>query len=194
MRVSATTTAPGGTEADTVAVATFEDEEPSPDAPGALRELLASGEASRAFKSLALAHAEGKRWLSVGLGARAEFTPESARVAAAAVRERARELSARTLCWRAPSGTEPAVDSALVEGTVLADYRFERFKSAPADAAEEAKPKHLEWLIVSSPEDREEIVAQAAIVAEAVNAARDLQNRPGNDLTPTALGLSLIHI
>ena len=188
MRVSATTTAPGGTEADTVAVATFEDEEPSPDAPGALRELLASGEASRAFKSLALAHAEGKRWLSVGLGARAEFTPESARVAAAAVRERARELSARTLCWRAPSGTEPAVASALVEGTVLADYRFERFKSAPADAAEEAKPKHLEWLIVSSPEDREEIVAQAAIVAEAVNAARDLQNRPGNDLTPTALG------
>ena len=30
-------------------------------------------------------------------------------------------------------------------------------------------------------------VSEAAIVAEAVNAARDLQNRPANDLTPTAL-------
>ncbi|HEY2182291.1 MAG TPA: M17 family metallopeptidase, partial [Solirubrobacteraceae bacterium] len=32
-----------------------------------------------------------------------------------------------------------------------------------------------------------ETVSAAALVADAVNAARDLQNRPGNDLTPTAL-------
>jgi leucyl aminopeptidase len=30
-------------------------------------------------------------------------------------------------------------------------------------------------------------VAAAAVIADAANAARDLQNRPGNDLTPTAL-------
>jgi leucyl aminopeptidase len=109
-------------------------------------------------------------------------------VAAASARERGRELSARTLCWQTPSGTDPAVAGALVEGTLLADYRFERFKSAPTEAPEEAKPKHLEQLIVACSEDREAIVAQAAIGAEAANAARDLENRPGNDLTPSALG------
>jgi leucyl aminopeptidase len=188
MEVSATTQPPGATDADTVAIGTFKDEEPPPDAPSQLRELLATGEASRSFRSLALAHSDGKRWLSVGLGARGEFTAESARAAAAAVRERARELSTRALCWQAPAGSGPEVAGAIVEGTVLADYRFERHKSAPAEeGAEDAKPKRLERLIVSSPEDRATVVEQAAIAAEAANAARDLQNRPANDLTPTAL-------
>ena len=74
---------------------------------------------------------------------------------------------------------------------MLADYRFERHKSAPADGVQTATDKRLESLILSAPnaaaEELERTVAEAAIVAEAVNAARDLQNRPGNDLTPTAL-------
>jgi leucyl aminopeptidase len=188
MEVSATTQPPGAGDSDTVAIGHFDGEEVSPDAPAELRELLASGEAGGSLKALALAHADGKRWLSVGLGKRAEFTPESARVAAAAARERARELSTRVLCWQAPSGTGAEVAGALVEGTLLADYRFERHKSGAAeDPSETAKPKHLERLIISSPEDRAQAVAQAALGAEAANAARDLQNRPGNDLTPTAL-------
>jgi leucyl aminopeptidase len=128
----------------------------------------------------------------VGLGKRAEFTHESARVAAAAARERARELSTRALCWQAPSDTGAEVAGALVEGTLLADYRFERHKSAAAEeGSEDARPKHLERLIISCPEDRAQVVEQAAIAAEAANAARDLQNRPGNDLTPTALAAQL---
>src|SRR5437660_884561 len=90
MLVSATTAPPGDSEADTVALGLFEDED-DPHAPAALRELLSSGEAARTFKALALAHAEGKRWLAVGLGARRDFTAENARVAAALARERARE-------------------------------------------------------------------------------------------------------
>ncbi len=188
MRVSATTQPPGATDADTVAIGTFEQEDPPADAPAELRELRASGEASSSFKTLALAHAGGKRWLSVGLGARAEFTPEGARVAAAAARERARELSTRALCWQAPTRSGPEVAGALVEGTILADYRFERYKSAATqEDSSDRKPKHLERLIISSPEERAAAVEHAAIVAEAANAARDLQNRPANDLTPTAL-------
>ena len=68
-----------------------------------LGELLASGEAQRSFKALALTHADGKRWLTVGLGPRKDFTPERARVAAALARERARELSTRVLCWEVPA-------------------------------------------------------------------------------------------
>jgi len=187
MEVSATTQPPSAADADTVAVGVFEDQEPDADVPVELRELLASGEAARSFKSLALAHAGGTRWLSVGLGRRADLTSERARVAAALARERMRELSTRALCWRAPAGADADLAAALVEGTILADYRFERFKSTPAGDDDDSKPKHLERMVVSSSEDLSADVAAAALAAEAANAARDLQNRPANDLTPTAL-------
>jgi len=185
-----TTSEPGeATEADTVAVGVFDGEEPLPQAPPELGGLLASGEARRSFKALALTHAAGKRWLVVGLGRRSDFTAERARVAAAVASERTRELSTRTLCWQAPADGGPEVAAALVQGTVLAAYRFERYKSAEPDGADpgEAPLKGPERLIVSAPGDVQAPVAQAALIAEAVNRARDLQNRPGNDLTPTAL-------
>jgi leucyl aminopeptidase len=153
--------------------------------------LIASGEARGGPKALAVAHAEDRRWLLVGLGKRRDFTPERARAAAAGAHGRALELSTSTLCWQAPTEAELAVCAALVEGTVLADYRFDRHRSTAPDA-EDAAPKHLQALILSAvdgqgTEDLQRAVSDAAIVAESVNAARDLQNRPGNDLTPTAL-------
>ncbi|HLL92560.1 MAG TPA: leucyl aminopeptidase [Solirubrobacteraceae bacterium] len=186
MRVGASIQGSGTGEADTVAVGVFDDEQPPEQAPEQLAQLLSSGEARTSFKALALAHADGKRWLLVGLGPRGDFTPERARVAAAAVRERARELSTRTLCWELPAGGDEAVAAALVEGTILSDYRFERFKSAPAEG-EDGDVKSIELLIVSGPGGLQATVAEAALVAEAANRARELQNRPGNDLTPTAL-------
>jgi leucyl aminopeptidase len=186
MHVSATTRAPGESGADTVVLGVFDGEGAPEHAPAEVGALLESGEARTSFKSLALAHASEKRWLLVGLGERSVFTPERARVAATAVRDRARELSAVSVCWEAPRDSSPEVAGALVEGTILSDYRFERHKSAPAESAE-AKPKSFEQLIVSAPADLSQTVGEAALVAEAVNAARDLQNRPANDLTPTAL-------
>jgi leucyl aminopeptidase len=186
MQVS-TITQPGrASDADTVALGLFEDEQPG-ELPAELGELIDSGEARRSPKAVAVGHAGGKRWLLVGLGARKDFTPERARVVAAAAHARAGELSARTLCWELPAGAEQAVAAALVEGTIISDYRFERFKSEPegSDAGEE--PVRLESLTVSGPDGLETVVAEAALRAEAVNAARDLQNRPANDLTPTAL-------
>jgi leucyl aminopeptidase len=188
MEVSATNATPAASDADTIAVAVFKGEQPSADLPPELRELLATGEASGSFKALGLAHAEGKRWLSVGLGAREELTPERARGAAAAVRDRARELSSRSLFWQLPGEDVDEIAAALVEGTLLADYSFERFKSAPAQPDADERPKHLERLMVAAPENASQAVSRAAVVAEAANSARDLQNRPSNDLTPTALG------
>ncbi len=211
MNVSWTADPPEATEADTVVLGLFEGEEPRAGARAEVGELLASGEAQRSFKALAVTHADGKRWLTVGLGPHKDFTPERARVAAALARERARELSARVLCWEVPAAgpgeagrsdrgnaggdtgganASEAVAQALVEGTILADYSFDLHKSAPAGGQDgNAKPpKHLDALIVSGGGPVESAVADAAIVAAAVNAARDLQNRPGNDLTPTALG------
>ncbi len=183
MEVTATTAAPVQTDADTVVIGVFEDKNVSHDLEGApLQALLDAGEARRSFGHLALTHAAGKRWLVVGLGARDAFDAEQARVAAATVVGRARELGARVLCWELPHRLDDAQIEAFVEGTLLGAYRYEAFK-APA---EEARPD-LERLIVSDHSDRGAPVARAVVVAEAQNRARDLANAPPNALTPTAL-------
>jgi leucyl aminopeptidase len=190
MHVSFTTDPGAASEADTIAVGVFEGGSAPEHTPPQVGELLASGEARRSFKAPALTHADGKRWLIVGLGAREQFGAERARVAAAVAVERGREISTRALCWMVPGGG-PALAGAIVEGTVLRNYRYERFKSTPAKrpgSSEEAPAVQLERLIVSAAGETEAAVAEAALVSEAVNRARDLQNRPGNDLTPTALG------
>jgi len=192
VRVSATTESVAAIAADTVAVGVLDGERPSAagavELPAAVGELLSTGEARGACKALALAHADGRRWLLVGLGERADLTPERARAAAASAHERALEIGTKTLCWVAPA--DLAVSAALVEGTALADYRFDRHKSAAPERSG-AAPRHLQELIVAASDadaaELERGVSEAAIVAEAVNAARDLQNRPANDLTPTAL-------
>ncbi len=186
MDVSATTQPGSASGADTIVVGVAGGRLASADAPPELAELLSSGEARDSFKSLALTHAAGKRWLAVGLGELDEFTPERARVLAAVVRDRSRELATKTLCWELPEDSGEEIAAALVEGTVLADYRFDRHKSAPAADGPPA-PRQLDALIVQAPRDLSDAVAEAAVVADAVNAARDLQNRPANDLTPAAL-------
>src|SRR3954449_9844164 len=103
MEVRATTEAPAATGADTIAVGVFEDEGIAHDLPGGeLSALLDAGEAKRAFRKLALTHADGRRWLGGGPRPRNEFDPERARVAAAGALARARELGARSLCWELP--------------------------------------------------------------------------------------------
>jgi leucyl aminopeptidase len=197
MQISAITQAGRTSDADTIAVGVFSDEAPSPELPAEVGELLSSGEARRSFKALAHTHAAGKRWLVVGLGSRADFNAERARVVGALASARAREIATRTLCWELPDGAagaapDPAIAAALVEGTILSDYSFELHKSTPSEPAADAPTKHLERLLVaggqSAGAELQTAVAEASVLGEAVNRARDLQNRPGNDLTPTVLG------
>ena len=186
MHVTATTSAPAESGADTIAVGVFSGEDVAHDTDdGALGALLAAGEARTTFKHLAVTHAAGLRWILVGLGDRSAFDAERARLAAHAARGRAAEAGGRTLCWEVPHHVEDVIVSALVEGTLLSAYRFERFKAERDDADE--RPAELERLIVSAHHDVSAPAARGAALAEAQNAARDLQNRPANDLTPTAL-------
>jgi leucyl aminopeptidase len=185
VNVSWSTLPPQETDADTVVLGLFEGEGAPAGAPVVVASMIEGGEARRAPRSLALAHVDGRRWLLVGLGKREKFTPETVRVASAVARERARELSCVRLCWLAPNGEE-AVVAALVEGTLLADYRFDSFKSSTGE--EDDRPKRLQELIVCGAGEHAAVVERAAVVAGFVNDARDLQNRPANDLTPTALG------
>ncbi len=180
--VDAITGEPSATAADTIATGVFE--EPG-DAPidGALRELLDSGEARRTFKHLAQTRSHGRRMIVIGLGARDEFDAERARIAAALVLRRARDCGTRTLCWQLPEDTGTEIAEGLVQGSLLSGYRFDRYRHS---AAPDAEPP--ERLIVSAAADVSQVVARAALIATAQNRARDLGNRPANDLTPSALG------
>jgi leucyl aminopeptidase len=183
MRAFATTEAPAATNADTIAIGVFDDEGIPHDLEGApLTALLESGEARTSFKHLALHHGDGRRWLVVGLGRRDAFDPERARVAAATVHGRARELGSRALCWELPHHVPDEVAAALVEGTILAGYRFDRYRARP-----EEEPREVQEVVVSSHHDVAEAVHRGAVGADAQNFARELQDTPANDLTPTAL-------
>jgi leucyl aminopeptidase len=178
MRVSSTTQAPPDTRADTIAVGVFEGEPIAHDVDGVLQGLVEAGEARAGLRKVAVAHAGGRRYVLAGLGKRDEFDAERARIAAASVAGRAKELGTRILCWEVPHHVDAP---GFVEGTVLAAYEYRDFKSAEDDGPQ------IEELIVSAHHDVSEDVGRAAVAAEATNAARDLQNAPANELTPSRL-------
>ncbi len=180
MRVEATTVNPPDTDADTIAVGVFTGEEVAHELPGGeLGALLKSGEAGREPCRVGLTHVGGRRFLVAGLGPRDAFNAEGARVAAAVVEARARELGAKALCWEVPHHVGDDVVAGLVEGTRLRSYRFDRYKSSGASG--------IDRLLVSAHHDVSSAVLRADVVCAAQNRARDLGNTPANDLTPDAL-------
>jgi leucyl aminopeptidase len=186
MDVAATTEAALGTHADTVVVGVFDGERVAHDLDGgALQALLERGEARTTFRHVALAHsADGRRVLLVGLGARHQFDGERARIAAAVAYGRALELGTERLGWEVPHHVDDAVVAGLVEGTLLRDYRFERYKRA---AAEPADGRRVQELLLSAHHELGPVVERARVLAVAQNRVRDLANLPANHLTPSAL-------
>ncbi len=136
------------------------------------------------FKKLSLLRPEGfPPVLVVGLGQRDELDAEKLRVAAALAAKEAARLEAGSLAWALPeSGDDAAAATAMVTGTILAAYRFDRFKSESDEAP------RLESLTVLGPVDLAEEAESARVIAEAQNRARDLQLTPANVATPTFLG------
>jgi leucyl aminopeptidase len=183
VEVTARTGAAADTDADTRVVGLFEGE--SLDDPD-LQALVDSGEAKPGLRKLAVAHEGGRRVIVAGLGKRDEFDYERARVVAATAASRARELDSKSLSWAAPSGDE-AVAGALVEGTLLALYRFDRYKTKANGGEEQDPSDSVASLEVAAEADLSQAVERARVVAEAQNAARDLQNLPSNVATPSFL-------
>ena len=183
MQVRATTDAPVDTGADTIVVGLFDGKGVPHDLPdGSLQALVDRGEARSAFKRLAVAHGEGKRWILIGLGSRDALDLEKARIAAAVAYGRAKELGTKSLCWELPHKVDDETAAALVEGTVMAAYEFTAYKRPKDDERD-----GLETLLVSAHHDVSGPVERAAVVAEATSLTRDLQNLASNDKTPSML-------
>jgi leucyl aminopeptidase len=181
VEVEATVESALATAADTVAIGVFDEERVAHDVGDhVLQSLLDSGEAGTKLARLAVTHAGGRRFVVVGLGARAEFDPERARVVAAAAHRRARELGGGTVCWEVPHHVDDAIVGGLVEGTLLHAYRFDRYKPENGDPV-------VERLLVSAHHDVSAPVKRATVITTAQNRARDLANTPANDMTPSDL-------
>ena len=180
------------TPADTICVGLFEDEG-APQAiddalDGRITRLVEAAEAKAGLRKTAVLHPEGAiaaaRVITIGLGKRSEFDGERARIAAAVGVRRAGDAGSRSVAWAVPEQTDQsAIGAALVEGALLASYKFDRYKSG-ADESRGDSPEELE---VVSHEDIGRAVEEAQIVVECQNTMRDLQNLPANVLTPSAL-------
>jgi leucyl aminopeptidase len=138
------------------------------------------------FEKLALLRPDGlPPVLVVGLGKRDAIDAEKLRVAAAHAAKEAARLEADSLAWALPeSDDDGAAVAALVTGTVLAAYRFDRFKSK---SGEDDDAPRLESLTLLAPAELADAAAAATVAAEAQNRARDLQLTPANVATPSFL-------
>ena len=170
-------------DSDFLAVLVFEGDdlpEPLAGAPG-------SDDIKSSYKKATLVYpGTPRRALVVGLGGRDDFVPERARVAAAIAARTAGSLDASSLALRGPEDEDPAaVASAMVEGAILASYRFDRFKSKEDE--EDGDSKGLAEITLIAAGSLGAAVEAARIGAEAENFARELQDLPSNVVTPSYL-------
>ncbi len=168
--------------ADLVAVGLFEDAK----LPAELADAPGAGDAKGGFKKTEVLHpASPGRTAVIGLGKPGDWTPERARVAAAIAAGVAREHEARSVAWAVPDeGEGDEIAAALVEGTVLGSYRFDRYKSKDEDDEPDSSIETLTLLGDPKLADAAEV---ARVASEAANDARELQNLPSNVVTPTYL-------
>jgi leucyl aminopeptidase len=103
----------------------------------------------------------------------------------------AKRLGLRTIAIslaNAPAGAVSEIVEALVEGLILADYDFRRYKSKSSNSGAAEREIHVEVLCrTSSAKVLEKAATRARIWAEACCFARDLVNTPPSDMNPGEL-------
>ena len=158
---------------------------------GAIGRLVKAGEIRGAAGQVTVLHTEGqgvraRRVAVVGLGKRATADAESVRNAAGAAVRSLGSVRGRTLAFVLDGLPVDAAEAArcAVDGAVIGSYRFDRFKtSKTAD-----RPKPPTGLVLLSQERAAGAAGRrAAVAADAVNRARDLQHMPPNLLGPEQL-------
>ena len=153
---------------------------------GLITELYERKEFTGKFLSTSLIHRpagfRAGRLLLVGGGKESEFTlPRLRRAAGAAVRA-LRGIDQPTVVLNRPlrNSVESEVQ-VMVEGSVLADYRVDNYKTEEADKTGIGK------VLLCADSSAEPGVSRGRVIAESQNFARGLVNEPGNVLTPLEL-------
>lgn len=151
----------------------------------------AEADISGAFNRNVLVYPTGKqarRVAVLGLGTPAEIDLERVRRVAANGARIAAEIGAETIAFHVPD-TEldaEAVSHAVVEGFMLASYRFDRYKTSEEDP----KPEIQRLVLHAAQQDRASRrgADRGRILAESVASARDLVNLSPDEKTATQLG------
>ena len=178
MRLELSDSDPAAATADLVCIGIHEGD----DLPSWLASAEGAGDVRAGYKELTLLRpGSPERVLVVGLGDRDAFEPERARVAAALAVRQARRVRAESIGWIVPGHERKAsIGAALTAGTILAGYRFDRFKGGEDGERDTA----IETLTLLGADDPGGYAATAKVAAEAANRARDLQNLPANVADP----------
>jgi leucyl aminopeptidase len=169
--------------ADAIAVAVAEPPGRLPRAAAGLVPLVETGEARTGRGEARLLIVDEVRLIAAGVGPRAAIDTDALRDAAGAA---ARELQATvggTLAWLLDPGLDLPVGEqvrAVVEGVALGGYDAGIGKSHD-------RKDPIERLVLIGDEHVEDLAKDAEVVARWTNSARDLANRPPNDLTPARL-------
>lgn len=130
--------------------------------------------------------AQAKRLALVGLGARSAIDAEALRRAMASGEKLARKCKAETVGIVQPSVNldSEVVGQALVEGYMLASYRFLRYKTADDQYV---GAQRLVLHVGSEEKASRRGVERGKVVAEAVATARDLVNTSPDEKSATVL-------
>ncbi|UCD83472.1 MAG: leucyl aminopeptidase [Deltaproteobacteria bacterium] len=162
---------------------------------GKIKDLIKKGDFKGKLSETTVIYTWGqipaKRILLVGLGKRDEMTLERVRQVAGKAGTRIRGLGLKSFVTAIPETGKKLgfsqVSQAVVEGTLLALYRFRQFKTKEEDKTEIDRVT----IICREPKKITEVkkgVELGQIVAEAANWTRDLVNLPGNELAPQRMG------
>jgi len=173
---------PDADEADLTAFAVFDPVGPVPDLDPRLPALADAGDIAGEAGATCVLHGDGRRIVAAGGGRRDQLDADSIRDAAAGV---ARLGLGGTLAWLLDdglglSGAEQA--RAVVDGLVLGGYDQGTWKTQSR-----RRPQTERLLLVGADEATMRLAQRAERVAQWANRARDLANRPPNDLTPERL-------
>ncbi len=164
---------------------------------GAISDLIADGETRGKHGETTVIHTLGKlkakRVVVLGLGKQEEFGTDVVRQVSAVAARLMRRLGvakATTLAHGAGvGGLDPAdAAQAIVEGTVLGIYEFDRYRSRRDDGQRKA----LEALAIVEHDagklpELERGIATGTLLSECVLLVRDLVNEPANVMYPTRM-------
>lgn len=135
-----------------------------------------------------------KRVLLVGLGNKKDFSHETVRRAAGRTIREAKRVQAKKIVsilhGAGIGGLKPREAAcALVEGLLLSDYQFTKYKK---EAVQKAKKTQIKEVLIPQLDNRsikviEQGITEGRFRAEAVIFARDLVNEPSSEMTPVKL-------
>ncbi len=159
---------------------------------GNLRRILDEEEFKGKSGSRVLVHTHGalstRRLLVVGLGKRGEFDMPDTRAYGATIMEVANATRVKDVSVVLPPLDGSAAERStrfLFEGLHLGAYRFDRYQAD--DQRKRPNVESVSIVLGAGQSEPHLALAQAEVVGNAVNRARDLVNEPAGVLTPTAL-------